>query len=191
MLHLFFNGGTYLGPQRDEIAAAAVKLDASHVMFIDSDMRFPKEALAALLAHDKDIVGANYVRRRPPHYPTAWANGDYVWTYEDSQGLVPVDHVGLGLMLIKTEVFRAIQEPWFPIGHDEDGSFRGEDVRFFEKARLAGYEVLIDQELSKYVLHIGNIEYNYIHGLDAKEWMTRVAEEEANGSDNDVRDAAG
>lgn len=180
-MHLYFHGGTYLHAQREELAEAAVAHDATHILWIDADMRFPKESLAGLLAHNGAIIGTNYTRRRPPHMPVAWAEGNFVWTYDDSTGLVPVDHTGFGLLLMETRVLRDIPQPWF------QGSEEGEDVIFCRKARVAGYEVMIDQDLSKYVQHTGTMEFNYLHALDAKELMERVAQEEPDGADHKLR----
>ena len=53
--------------QRNEIVREAIRLKATHLLFVDSDMRLPLDTAARLLAHGKDVVGAAYVRRVPPH----------------------------------------------------------------------------------------------------------------------------
>lgn len=176
-LRILFSQGTLIGPQREDIVDVALDVGATHILWLDSDMRFPKETLQGLLAHDEAIVGANYCKRIPPHNPTAYFNGQFFWTYDDSTGLYTVDHVGMGVMLTKTEVFKKIGAPRFPIEYDsEGGKYIGEDVAFMRKAKLAGFEVKVDQDLSKVVQHTGKIEYTYIHGLDAKEHIMRVTE---------------
>lgn len=179
MLRLLFSQGTYLHMQREDVAVAAVEAGATHILWIDSDMRFPKEALAGLLAREEPIVGANYIKRLPPHIPVAKRGDNAVWTFDNSEGLEAVDYTGFGLMLESTEVYKKIGRPYFPIEYDaERQQYRGEDVLHFNKARLAGFEVKVDHDLSKFVQHTGKMEYTYIHGLDTKEYLERVAQEE-------------
>lgn len=194
-LQILFHHGTLIAPQRMDIAKASVAAEATHILWLDSDMRFPKQSLQGLLAHDVDIVGANYIRRRPPHLPTAWANGNYLWTTQESTGLVEADHVGMGLMLTKTKVFEDVPLPWFRIPWQEERqTYRGEDITFMEAARERGYKVYVDQDLSWYVQHTGTMEYTHIHGLDAIELERRVNEgmKEASedGADNKLLDSA-
>ena len=174
-LRLLFSQGTLIGPQREDVVRAALGLGTTHIMWLDSDMRFPKEALQGLLAHKKDIVGANYTKRVPPHVPTAYANGSVLYTHEDSEGLVSVDHVGMGVMLTRTDVFKKIGMPRFPIEYiPEKDRYVGEDVAFMQKVKLAGYEIWVDQDLSQYVQHTGKMDFTNLHALDSKELMTRV-----------------
>lgn len=178
-LILLFEQGTYLFQQRQNIAEVFMQTDATHLLWLDSDMRFPKESLQALLRHDLPIVGTNYTKRLPPHIPVAKKDGQPFFTFEDSEPLEEAHHTGLGLTLMKREVFAKLgdAEPYFPIRYDDDESqYVGEDVAFFRKARLAGFKVMIDQDLSKYVIHRGNMDYNYMHALDTREHMMRTAE---------------
>ncbi len=174
-LRLLFSQGTLIGPQREDIVRAALGVGATHILWLDSDMRFPKETLQGLLGHKKDIVAANYTKRVPPHVPTAFANGTFLFTHEDSEGLVPVEHVGMGVMLTRTEVFEKVGKPRFPIEYlPEVDSYQGEDVAFMLKAKLVGYKIWVDQDLSKYIHHTGTMEYTHLHSLDAKEHIARV-----------------
>src|SRR5689334_19338639 len=48
---MYQNRGTILPMQRAELVQVALNHDATHVLFVDSDMRFPKDALIRLLEH--------------------------------------------------------------------------------------------------------------------------------------------
>jgi hypothetical protein len=185
-----FVQGTLIGPQRDAIVQKAQACDATHIFWLDSDMRFPKDALMYMLKHDVDIVGTNYCKRMPPYQPVATAEGMQFHTFEDSTGLVPVDHLGMGCMLTKVSVFKDMKLPIFPIGwSDEKEQYIGEDVAFQRKARLAGLTVYCDQDLSKVISHIGRMEFTHLHALDAAELAGRAAKGVAeNGTDNELRD---
>jgi hypothetical protein len=65
------NKGTIIPQQRATLVDAAQRFNASHILWLDSDMRFPKDTLFRLMKHEKPIVAANYARRRHPALPTA------------------------------------------------------------------------------------------------------------------------
>src|SRR4051812_43515959 len=58
--------GSIVAVVRNQCAAAAQMIKATHLLFLDSDMTFPLDVLKRLLAHNKDVVGATYSRRAPP-----------------------------------------------------------------------------------------------------------------------------
>ena len=131
--------GTLIANQRAELCLDAMREKCTHVLFIDSDMRFPQDMVERLLKHDLDIVATNCARRRMPTGPTAQIykeNGEreLVYTMPESTGLQEVGSVGMGVMLIKANVFAALSEPWFetPWRHDKRG-YIGEDVSFAGK----------------------------------------------------------
>lgn len=159
--------GTLIVNQRTDLAKNALALGATHVLFLDSDMRFPKDALDRLLAHDKPIVAANYVTRKFPLQPVAFADDlshERVFTEPNSTGLQPVAAVGMGVMLVKAEVFDKIGMPYFMIGYSpKTEAYTGEDIYFCRKVRSAGYEVLVDHDLSKEVKHTGAIDFQHEH----------------------------
>ena len=104
--------GTLIANQRAELSIDAMREDCTHILFIDSDMRFPQDMIGRLLKHDLDIVATNCARRRMPTGPTAQLykeNGEreLVWTMPESTGLQEVGSVGMGVMLIKANVFAA------------------------------------------------------------------------------------
>jgi hypothetical protein len=171
--------GTLIANQRAELSLDAMQENCSHVLFVDSDMRFPQDMIGRLLKHDLDIVATNCARRRMPTGPTAQLykeNGDreLVWTMSDSTGLQEVGSVGMGVMLIKANVFAALSEPWFetPWRHDKRG-YIGEDVFFCQKAAAAGFKIHIDHDVSKEIGHIGTFEFKHDHT-----WVMRELEEQ-------------
>ncbi len=162
------NRGTIIPQQRATLVDEAMKFGATHVLFVDSDMRFPQDALLQLLAHDKPIVAANYPRRRHPVLPTAeraTASGkSFVFTGPTSTGTEAVLYCGFGFILIRMDVFGKIPEPWFQIGYTSaDAQYVGEDFFFCQRAKKAGIEILIDHDLSKVIKHTGAFDYTHEH----------------------------
>ena len=56
--------GTLLVSQRNDLVRLAKEETASHIIWIDSDMRFPPDLFSRLLKHDQDVVAANCPKRR-------------------------------------------------------------------------------------------------------------------------------
>lgn len=164
LIDLLMCRGTLIDDNRNILAESGLENGATHVLFLDTDMRFPGDALNRLLAHDKPIVGINYLTRSArPLKTTAKKNGELIWTLPESSGLEEVDGCGCGVLLIKAEVFRALEKPWFAFGGIDPTTKRrlGEDYYFCAKAREAGFPVFIDHDLSKQVGHIGDLVYTF------------------------------
>jgi hypothetical protein len=184
--------GTYIADQRNDLAQLAMDQDMTHIMWLDSDMRFPKDTIMRLLARDVPIVGANHCTRVPPHQFIAHTAPDYpIKTWDNSVGIEPAGWVGFGCVLTQVDVFRNIEYPWFSIRYsDSTNDFMGEDIAFCRQAILAGYEINVDHDLTKDVRHAGRMEYNYVHALDSMHMMEQVEKEMADGSDNELRDTS-
>jgi hypothetical protein len=139
---------------------------ADYALFLDSDMRFPSYLLEKLIAHDKDIVAYNYATRRLPVKTVAFSDFstlECIYSH-DRTGLEEVDAIGMGAMLIKTEVLRKLPQPWFNISWlPSGGIWVGEDIYFCKLAQAHGFKVLVDHDLSKDVKHIGTMEFTHDH----------------------------
>lgn len=166
--------GTILSNMRNNLAREALKFGATHILWLDSDMVFPADALLRLLSHKKPIVAANYSTRRYPCEPVAKNLDKKHWIYTDhmSTGLEAAIACGMGLMLTETSVFTALPEPWFDLGPvdvetttKKNGAI-GEDFWFcyYAYAEL-GIHPWIDHDLSKMVGHVGEYVYTFEDAL--------------------------
>jgi hypothetical protein len=147
--------GTFVHHAREKLLHDVVELwGATHILWLDADMTFPPDAALRLLAHDREIVAANYVTRVPPSRPTAKRDGQCVSSIVAS-GLEQVDHVGMGVFLMKTPVVQDLPHPrfWYSTLTET------EDVYFCRLLRAAGRTIFIDHDLSKYVGHVGQHTY--------------------------------
>ena len=146
-----FEQGPYVSFNREEVAARFMNGDGTHLFMVDSDMMFKPEVLDALLAHDKEIIGARYYRRQGKEKDPA------VKTRYDMPGMSLPDKIyknyatATGCMLIKREALEKIPRPWFALGTEERPV--GEDIYFSEKAKKHGIEIWEDATLE--VKHIG------------------------------------
>jgi hypothetical protein len=143
--------GTFVHQAREKLLHDLVQIwGATHVLWLDADMTFPPDTALRLLKHGTDVIAANYVTRVAPHRPTARWNGQCVSSL-DVTGLEAVDHVGMGVFLMKTSVVENIPAPrfWYSTLTET------EDVFFCNKLREAGHTIYIDHDLSREVGHIG------------------------------------
>ncbi len=161
--------GSILPQVRATLAQQALAVGADYLFWLDSDMRFPKDTLLRLLAHQQNVVGGNYPTRQPPILPTAHNANGPVYTDEVAKGLVPVDRLGFGCVLVKQEVFATMERPWFAFGYARsDDGYVGEDYYWFQKAREKGYTIWLDHDLSQDLLHLGEIPLSNRHAAAAR-----------------------
>ena len=150
---------------RNFTVAQAIKNNCSHILFSDDDMCYAEDALERLLSHDKDIIGALYsVRRQPPALVIEYKKDSGVNNDKEARSATNIfecEAIGTGLMLVKTEVFKKIQSPFFGYKWFENGMVKmSTDWFFCEKARKAGISIWADP-LIKNVGHLGEFNYEY------------------------------
>lgn len=180
-LALLRRQGTYIAQARDELAREALDWGATHMLWLDSDMVFPKDTLFRLLRHNQYIVGANYSTRRSPPRPVAVlelgeskGTDRRLYTTDEDTGLQEVEHMGFGVMLTHANVFHAQADRTEPFFLDTHGTiagrgFVGEDVYFCLRARKLGFHVMVDHDLTKLVAHVGGLTYLMDHALLVRE----------------------
>lgn len=161
--------GTYISANRQQLAEESLERGATHILWLDTDMRFPNNTLIRLLNHKKAIVGANYVTRKIPCEPVTnkvakFEPGELsvpCHTEPDSAGLESVDSMGFGVIMTRADVFGAIEPPWFQMYY-EGPKLVGEDVHFCREAKKVGFDIFVDHDLSQVVRHSGNLEYGHL-----------------------------
>jgi len=153
---LISHGGTLIAKARNALVRMAQQTGADWILFVDDDMTFPMDALARLLAHDKDIVGVAACGRVPPYEIGG------VLAEQASSGLVEALRLGMGMMLVRMSVFDRTPAPWFAHSFEEprtpenpDGEM-GEDYYFVRKALEHGARAYCDLDLTPSIGHIGD-----------------------------------
>lgn len=147
---------------REDIVEEALKMGATHLLWVDSDQIFPVHTARQLITHDKDVVACNIAVKRIPSLPTARKFvpehplvGDIVYTKPESTGLEKVWKIGCGIMLQKMDVYKKIPAPFFRFDYNPETKSVGEDWWHCELLRNAGIDIWIDHDLSKQVGHLG------------------------------------
>lgn len=177
----YMNKGTIIPEQRHLLVRQALLENPTHLLWVDSDMRFPKDALLRLLDHNEKIVACNYATRRQPIIPTASTGpeDELLFTTPEDAPLIPAARCGMGLMLVDSDVYHTISAPWFAVGFNraEDG-YAGEDIFHAELMQRNGIATFIDTALSREVRHCGEFEYGLIHADITKVKFLEMQREE-------------
>lgn len=157
MLHMKFMGGpcaevgfsdvtrTSPGWARQWLAEDALKSGYDYLLMIDDDMRFEPYLLHNLLYHQVEVVAPLAYGRKPPHKTVAYQwQGDGFANLEaiEHRGLMKVDAIGMGAVLIHTDVFRRVPGPWFK----HDLRF-GEDLGFCKHVGEHGVQIYCDTNM--------------------------------------------
>lgn len=152
--------GSLIASQRQKLAEEALRQNASHILWLDSDMSFPVSIVETMMRHNLPVVACNYSTRTKPFKGVAYKKiGEWdSWLGFElkSPRMVKVEGVGMGCMLTSTEVFKDLPRPWFEINwHDEYQDYIGEDFYFCKKLQQHGFDINIDVTLSREIKHLG------------------------------------
>lgn len=159
-LRLLTHASSILPTSRFLLAKSAMKAGCTHILFIDSDMKFPKDTLQRLLLRGKKVIAVNATTRT---FPTKFLAEDESGVTYDSRrltGVAPARHIGFGVALIEMDVLRRMKPPifmfeWIPELQD----LCGEDVYFSAKLAELGITPYVDHDLSKEIGHVGKWTY--------------------------------
>ena len=141
---------------RDKLASSAIKNNYDYVLFLDTDQQVPDDIIIKMgsyLDNGEDIVTALVFTKEKPYYPCIYSDsqilesGQISLTRYDMSKIKNepfyVQNCGSGCVMLKTEVFKNIPQPWF-----HPYVYSGEDVTFFHIAtHKYGYKILCDPTL--------------------------------------------
>ena len=149
--HFEFVKGYDCAKARNEIARKASGYD--YVLMVDSDTVIPKDALANMLLPPTDIVLGCYPKKNTPGQAVLYTlernpmgeGFNHPLHYRELEGTdrIELKGGGLGCALIDTNVFAAMDYPYFKYEVREDGVL-SEDLYFCLKARSVGKSVQAD-----------------------------------------------
>ena len=142
---------------RNEMTATFLATAHSHMMWLDADIEFTPEDVAAVHNLDADIgVGVYAMKKRDAQWFAAWKDGALVKDLDQYKGPIEVDYAGTGFMLIRRNVIQSLSKTaesyegpngrvpalyMTPINND---GFESEDYHFCRKAREAGFKIIMD-----------------------------------------------
>lgn len=150
---------------RNKIADLALDGGYDAVLMVDNDMTLPTDALTRLVAANVDVASGWYLRRSVdtrqsnayriddpggrPYY--GYPNGSAYSADEllGMDGLVRVHGTGMGCCLIRTDVFRRLQYPWFDwVNYADRHGMLSEDLYFCLALNRAGIPIHVDPHVA-------------------------------------------
>jgi len=140
---------------RNELVKYARLIGAKYIFFIDDDVLVPHNALIRLFGLKTGVATGVYYTKTQPSVPVILKKdrpaGFEDWKFGD---VIEVDYCGAGCLLIKMEVFDAIEEKFpgmefFRYNRSrtdivEEMGYIGEDVWFCDLAAKCGYPIMCD-----------------------------------------------
>lgn len=134
--------------------------DFDFFLCVDADTGFTVDHVKQLLAHDLDIVSGAYVHKHDPsRFVAGWfPQIEGISRMEDrvelgATGLLEVDWVGAGFMLLKREALESMPYPWFSCNEVRYQAKEGacaqvvsDDLGFCIKARQNGRKIMLDAD---------------------------------------------
>lgn len=170
----------------------AMQLDA--LFFVGANIVIPHDALRRLLRHDKDVVGATFLRAMEPH-------GLVVKTINDApvdqeHGIAEVEVLPAGCLLVRTAVLDKVKRPHFrPVITEETETtppgIAPEFFGFCQAVRAAGFQVFCDLDLSGEVVHVGEVGYRLDQALEQAAAQRQLEEAIQNAETEVAANAAG
>jgi len=147
--------GSVIAQQRIDLANIALENNATHLLWLDSDMHFPANVVDKFIEYDKDVVSGQYSTRYSPYRNVAFTDPSNMNTrLEARTGLHKVWAVGMGCMLTKASVFNELPKPWFDHAYNKmEDNFSGEDIYFCNQAMHHGIDIWIDADVK--LSHLG------------------------------------
>jgi hypothetical protein len=173
-------GDSLVSRARNALVDQFLETDATHLLFIDTDLIFSPDHVARLISHDLPVVAGLYPKKQDE---LAWVANTHPDCKEpDANGLQRVRYIGTGFLLIARSVFEHLRaadllesyhadhDPddapdrydWFPVGPRLDTAigrlrYLSEDWYFCQLCAEAGIEVMADTHVV--LKHVGTAIY--------------------------------
>jgi hypothetical protein len=154
-LMLITHSSCYMDTMRDALVLAARRHKPDYILWIDADQLYPEDTPEVLMKHidtDKSVVGG-----LTPHSMTGAVN---VWDFLHNDGImlprkvvpghgvIRVDAMGMGGVMMKPEVFEKLNLPCFTMRWNSKlARYPGEDVQFYANCKKKGIDVWCDTNL--------------------------------------------
>ena len=155
-LSVLIHGGYELSEMRNNLVERALELGVTHLLFLDTDMSFPKQMIVTMLRDLEGNKGVEaitglYTRKSPPYLPHVYPKYNKRGKKFNMCGQFPmnelfkVEGAGCGCLMTKREVFERVEKPWFSFDNNDDARVGksktkipiniGEDLYFCLKAK--------------------------------------------------------
>jgi hypothetical protein len=136
---------------RNAICNYFLKSKHTHLLTIDSDT-VPMDNPLKMIERDVDVVGGVYPAWKLDHFywlaTIEQPDGSYETISADKRkGMVEVDGLGAGCMLIKRKVIEALKAPFADKIREDGTRSIGHDYYFCKRAKEKGFKVYADWDI--------------------------------------------
>jgi len=147
--------GAYQDKIKDMMATKALGVNPDYILWLDADQTYPANTPEVLMRHidsGKDVVGG-LVPHRTTGNPNVWKNIPDSHLYQPREvypndGLIKVDGMGFGGVMMTPKVFSKMPYPWFRMSWDNEINDRiGMDFVFYANCKRTGIDVWCDTDL--------------------------------------------
>jgi hypothetical protein len=143
---------------RNKLATQLLSSKFSHLLMLDIDHIHPPDIIQCMAADIlldpsiKVLSGWNFRRGRPfdPVAGMLDEQGRRLMIDEWPEGIIDVDEVGGGSLLVHRSVFEEMEPPWFFNIYDKvwEDNYPGEDIGFSKKCREYGIKMYADTRIT-------------------------------------------
>lgn len=161
------SGGALIDNNRNVITKEFLDSPCDILIWIDADISFSWEQMERLLvlATKYPVVCGSYCSRQdPPKFMVKLGDLEL-----NEDGVMPIDHVGMGFMAVQRQVFDKIPVEVYADNKDrnlkayhrmviKDGIYTGEDVYFLQLCKEHGFQPYVDPGIE--LGHMGYKEFN-------------------------------
>lgn len=165
--------GALVYEARERIAKSAIEEGYTHILWLDSDVIVPRDALVKMLNVKAPIVSGVVFRRVAPYTPTVYMrqpNGTYrEFLNIPDGGIIHIDACGFGCVLTETEALIHMYEQYGRLFAPEE---LGEDLQFCKRARDAGMDIRVDASIR--CGHLGQIVIEDKHFKTARDALYKI-----------------
>lgn len=153
-----FVKGYDVAKARNEIAKEALEDNYDYVLMVDSDIVVPQDTLIDLLGCNSDVAMAWYYRKNTGIEQTEIFKEDGKPNFTDRNNMsaddIKKEYIpfeikggGLGLTLIKTEMFKKLRYPFFKYVQYDNGEVLSEDNYFCLKVKENKGKIVCNPQL--------------------------------------------
>jgi hypothetical protein len=142
--------GYQIDYQRNQLVEIALKHKQTHLLFLDTDMGFPRDMIVRMIEdlemnRDQEVeaITGLYFHKVKPYMPHLYTQWDKKTKLFGVAGIFPINSLfkvagsGFGCCMVKAEVFKRTEKPWFLMGGELEGKKGlGEDLYFCRKSKV-------------------------------------------------------
>ena len=142
-LNVLVQSQGWIDTMREHLVLSAKKWEADYLLWLDTDMTFPPDMIARMLAHFDEIetleaVTGLYTWKKPPFLPHVYTHLLENGKFSVAGGFplkepFKVAAAGYGCLMIKAHCYPDAIRPWFEMKVENDEIVYGEDLYYFKK----------------------------------------------------------